>query len=244
MDANVCSWGVARVPDETALLPIGMERGGDGGWMAHCFDYPGATVKAPDERLAQALVGRFAREEAAALGERAPAGTAVVERVDTPRALCRAGDTEAMFDVWRTPLGDAAWARGRDYLAWSRSELLALWNAVPGEMRAWRPTPDKRSLAEIVSHVADAEAFYLVRLSPTGAPVRELWQRHARRDASVEARLTAIRADLLLALEQAPRSRVAVHDPDGETWTPAKVLYRSIWHERHHTRQMLRFLVS
>ncbi|MCL6595102.1 MAG: DinB family protein [Firmicutes bacterium] len=230
--------------DDTALLAIGMERGGDGGWMAHCFDYPGATVKAPDERLAQALVAHFVIEEAAALGERAPVGTTVVERVETPHAACRAGDTEAMFDVWRTPLADAVWARGRNYLAWSRSQLLALWNAVPDEMRDWRPLPDKRSIAEIVSHVADAEDFYLVRLSPTGAPVRELWQRHARRDAPVEARLTTIRADLLDALENVPRSRVAVHDPDGETWTPAKVLYRAIWHERHHTRQIRRFLVS
>jgi len=229
---------------EEESLSVGLEQGGDGGWIAHCFRYPGATLKVPDGPIAPALVRRFAVEEAAALAEPPPSSVVVVEQVVTPTALCREGDTQAMFHAWRHPLTKEDLERGERYLAWSRGELRALWAELSGEIRNWRPAADKRSLREIVSHVADAEAFYLVRLSPEGASMRDLWHNHARQHAPVEVRLAAIRDELIQTLLRTPRDRVAVHEPHQETWTPAKVLYRAIWHERHHTRQIVRYLVS
>ncbi len=168
--------------------------------------------------------------------------------LDVPVA---AGDTEAIFDPDREPLDPAYLAYALEYLKASRAALLGLVGAIPPEMLDWRPAAGRRAIAEILGHIADAEAFYAMRLDEpqAGAEAARRWRDYAHRDsvlAPVE-RLTRVREAVLsrlAGLDEADRRRVSVHDPHAEAWSARKVLRRLVWHERYHTRQMEVFLTS
>ncbi|MBE3589382.1 MAG: DinB family protein, partial [Firmicutes bacterium] len=96
-------------------------------------------------------------------------------------------------------------------------------------------------------HLADAEAFYRVRLEAPGPGLRRHWKEAAAPGAPWRERLERSRQALvqrLRSLTPAERARLAVHEPHAEAWTARKVLYRAAWHERHHTRQIERWLTE
>ena len=233
-----------------------LELGADGWCMVHFPAVPGAGFKAPSAVAAAAKVEEAWRAESTWLAARGlaplpvdfgsaaeaaaakdrPSPILSVVRTDV---LTATGDTEAYVPVFGQPLKPATVERGDAYLAASRAALLDL---VAGKPAGWfdvRPAPGKRTPREVLHHIADAELFYLVRLIPDQHAARETWAQWSGRGEPEFNRLADIRARVLAAFASLPaaeNSQVTVHDPHAEVWTPLKVLYRAIWHERYTTK--------
>lgn len=233
--------------DRVALY---VELGADGGCLCHCLDHPGAAFKVPAPELAPVLAPEHVAAERAWLAARGllPAGVPVwpgavyeAERVTTG-ARTWDGDTEALFAPHREPLDDAALEAGLRLLEASRAALLELVEALPAGMLDFRPDPARRSVREVLEHLADAEAFYRVRLEEPRPDLRRLWEEAAVPGRPWRERLARSRGALverLRSLRAAERACVVVHDPGAEAWTARKVLYRAAWHERWHTRRLV-----
>ncbi len=163
---------------------------------------------------------------------------AILETVRT-RAITAAGDSEGYFRWCGEPLTTQLVDQAISHLHAGRE---ALWSLVAERGDGWldaRPKPGKRSTRETLHHLADAELFYLVRLASSQAEARENWAAWSGRGQTEKARLDAIRQRLIDALRSLPgrsAARVTVHDPHAERWSPLKVAYRAIWHERYTTR--------
>lgn len=241
--------------DPGGRVALYLELGADGGCMCHCLDHPGAAFKAVSPELVPLLAPEEIAAERAWLAGRGllPPGTPVwpvavyeAERVLTP-ARVREGDTEALFAPHRQPLDHATLEEWLRLLEATRAALLALADALPEELLDFRPAPARRSVREVLEHLADAEAFYLVRLDPPGPEDARRWQEAAAPGAPWRRRLAWVRRCLierLGTLDGEARARTVVHDPHAEPWTARKVLYRVAWHERWHTRQPQRWLSS
>ncbi len=162
------------------------------------------------------------------------------------------GDTEATFAPDLGPLDQAYLDYVLAYVRASRRTLLDLADRLGPALADWRPAEGKRTIGEVLGHVADAEAFYAVRLEdparpaiparPSGSPtMAELWKHYAGRDLGLGpaerlARTRELVVDRLGRLNDDDRRRVI--ESRGETWTARKVLRRLAWHERYHTRQI------
>ncbi len=169
--------------------------------------------------------------------------------LDVPVAT---GDTEAIFEPERA-LADEAYVRYvLGYVRASRQALLALVMALPSAMLDWRPSEGKRSIGEILGHISDAEAYYLVHLGePAATPGKpssgQLWAEYAGRNLGLGPveRIERTRGFVLCRLSNLAddeRRRVSVFPPHSEIWSARKVLRRLAWHERYHTRQIEAFL--
>lgn|SRR5690606_28187634 len=240
------------------VLPVYLEMGQAGGCMCHCLVHPGATFKAPGEAAALALAPAFIQAERAWLAGRGlldpaaacrPVAVEVAGRVVTGGRVT-SGDTEAFFEPWHRPLDDAVLDLGLRVLAAAREDLMRLMRGLPPAMLDWRPAPGKRSLGEVLEHLANTEAYYAVHLETPDRATGDLWKQAALPGAPVWDRLDHARRYLverLRGLSAEERSRVTDHPSDEdriERWSARKVLYRAIWHERYHTRQMQGWLVQ
>jgi len=247
----------------SAELDAGLELGADGWCMLHFPAVAGVAYKAPDvtQALDQAplrLAEELAWLEKRGLGPELPQGSAfkpgggmagmgdvacrVVETTRT-RAACATGDTEAFLAAWAEPLGQEQLSRGLAYLDAARADLLEITLRQDSAWLNQAPSPGCRTPREVLHHLADAELFYLVRLEPTPERAAALWREAAAKGSSELDRLTLIRqrlAERLNGLDQGALGRITVHDPHAERWTAAKVLYRAIWHQRHHARALIR----
>ena len=244
-----------------------LELGAKDGWcLVHCPDLPGLGFKSPSREAALALAPlRLAAElawvqsagiavpvlaSAAGLGAEVSAFVAAGEATgDNPVA---SGDTEATFAPDLEPLDGAYLAYVLSYMRASRRTLLDLVDRLGPALADWRPTEGKRTIGEVLGHIADAEAFYAVRLEHPAQPggseqpegpqaAAELWKRYAGRDLGLGpverlVRTRELVLDRLNRLSDEDRGRVI--ELRGETWTARKVLRRLAWHERYHTRQI------
>lgn len=235
-------------------LRVYLESGAKDGWChLHCPDLPGLGFKAPSPEAATALAPfrleaelDWARKVGLALPlDGTPKLTVVgAVKVEVPVA---AGDTEAIFGPEMTGVDADYLAFAMNYLKAARKPLLSLCERLPASVMAWRPAKGKRSIEEVLGHVADAEAFYLVRLEAPEAATRELWTEYALPKSPPAARLEWVRNKTIERLENLSKDdcfRVSRHDPHTETWTARKVLRRMIWHDRYHTRQIDAYLTS
>lgn len=151
-------------------------------------------------------------------------------------------DTEGFFEVDRRAYADADVTRTATLLAASRRDLL---DAVAGRSARTldrRLVEDRRTIREILDHVAVAEHWYATRVDlPVDVP--DGWRGYP--EGTFE-RLAATRADVERALGVLPdvpaERRSATRDVDGERWSVRKVLRRLVWHERLHYRQLVRLL--
>lgn len=246
------------------MLEFYLEIGAKDGWcLVHCPDLPGLGYKAPSREAALALAPLrvaaelgWARLRTGPFGLAVPAGedyeVAGEVTLDVPVAT---GDTEATFEPELAPLDDSYLAYCLAYLGASRETLQSLVARLPRDLLDWRPAEGKRTIGEILGHVSDAEAFYLVRLedpapgraAEPGAAAGKLWAHYAGRELGPVERLARTRelaVERLGRLTAADRERVSRFDPHAETWTARKVLRRMVWHERYHTRQIETFLVT
>jgi len=240
-----------------------LEIGADGWCLVHYPAVPGAGFKAASVTAALGQLQDRWTQEIGWLGERGlrPLGIAAddllssdgqdsarhagggrgfrITEITRTAVLAATGDTEAYLPAFGQPLTPALAEQGLAYLAAGRAELLALVAAKPAAWLDLRPAPGKRSPREVLHHLADAELFYLVRLWPDQAEARELWAKWSGRGEPELQRLAAIRQRFVATIASLAEDRqalVTVHDPQAERWTPFKVVYRAIWHERYTTR--------
>ncbi len=118
-------------------------------------------------------------------------------------------------------------------LSWTRADLLATLQPLTDQQWAYKAEGERRDIAGIVKHVADADRWYVDRLGLA----------YPRKDhpAELMPRLEKSRA---LMIETLPTLEGAhkVVGIDGEFWSPRKMLRRSVWHERDHTEHIRKLL--
>lgn len=238
--------------DEMGPRPaVALELGADS-WCMSCYPcLPGAGFKAGSVGAAsRRWLEAFETERAwlagrgvAPLSLRLPVNpepgqVRVLETVRTP-ALTATGDSEAYFAFFGQPLTPELVEQGEAQLAAGRAAVLAWADARSPAWLDERTATGKRTPREVLHHLADAELFYLVRLLPEGQAARESWAAWSGRGMRETERLATVRNRLLAALHGLAEDRRAfltVHDPHAERWTPMKVMWRAIWHERYTLR--------
>ena len=212
-------------------------------WLAWALDLPGCYAAAHTEAdaLAQApaaiatYLAWLAHHDASLP---LPKASIAVEHVETFCAHANPDDpsylVNAFFGDDRRPLGLGDLILGRRVLHWSHQELLALLQPldaarlklpIPGEVRG--------NLAGILEHVAGAENWYLGMLG--------LGLAAASLTGDSMARLERVRAHTL-ASWWTLLGETSVTTCCGEGWSARKIVRRTLWHQRAHTRQIQRLI--
>lgn len=119
-------------------------------------------------------------------------------------------------------------------LEWSRSELLAIAGGLDGVKLAQEYPGERWSIAGILSHIANAEWWYLSRLGLAPFGGSQLPDDPFERLQVTRARLV----EVLPGLE----GTAQVVGVDGEFWSPRKLVRRAAWHERDHTGHIIKLL--
>jgi len=237
-------------------MKVYLEQGAKDGWcLVHCPDLPGLGFKAPSREIALALAPLRVEAEldwvaksGLPVEEADPAASEVevvgAVAVEVPVA---AGDSEAIFGPEMSALDSDYLSFILKYLKASRHALARMVDRLPDSALNWRPARGKRSLGEVLGHIADGEAFYMVRLETPEEATKELWERYANPKLPPRERLDRTRhlvIERLGGLSEEDMSRISRHEPHSETWTARKVLRRLVWHERYHTRQIEAYLTT
>lgn len=224
--------------------------------MCHFLDLPGATFKCRNEETALALAPQAARDELAWLGERVPDHPSVVDPVSrecvvagrvVTTALAGSSDTEAFFDVWVGPLTSTETRHGLSYMRVAREALISEIMAMPTHRLDLPPAHGKRTILQVLRHVAQAQLWYVSRLKRARHEVVIVPQEAESRPEEslhwLHLAQTAFEAAIAQAAQSAPDC-TAMLDPHAERWTASKVLYRGIWHDRHHLRAIVESLID
>ncbi len=152
-------------------------------------------------------------------------------------------DSEAFF-VWdKEAFEDLMLDESAELLSASRNDLLELVQDLSDDVLDRRFVDGKRTVREILDHIAIAEWWYTTRIAPDPSAVRP-WKDFGQ-DAFM--RLQGIRAMFandfshrLRRMSEADRCRI--FQRNGEQWTAKKVLRRAVWHELLHIKQLRRLL--
>lgn len=158
-----------------------------------------------------------------------------------------AGGTNALFTAEREPATDGDIELCFRRMSGNRAQTRWLVKDVPGRVLAARPRGEPRSIADTLSHIADAELWYLSRIG------REAKAAARRLPRDPMERLEAARRAVLPMLNSlTPRERSGLFVPTkwcsprqrrvGEPWTARKVLRRILEHERQHAAYIARLL--
>jgi predicted RNase H-like HicB family nuclease/uncharacterized damage-inducible protein DinB len=212
-------------------------------WLAWALDLPGCYAAASTEAdaLAQApaAIGAYlawlAHHDASLP---LPKASIAVEHVETFCAHANPDDpsylVNAFFDDDRRPLGLGDLILARWTLHWSHQELLALLRSLNAS-RLHQPIPGevRGNLAGILEHVAGAENWYLdmLGLGLRGDSIPE----------EPLGRLERVRAHTL-ASWWTLLGETSVTTCCGEGWSARKIVRRTLWHQRAHTRQIQRLI--
>lgn len=219
-----------------------LEEHADGRCLAHLPDLAGCAVAGADRATALAATPHAIRaylDWCGAHGDPLPEDGVIevtVAEVVRDAGPWRPGAVNALFSADRAPLGDAELRTYLRRMSYARGDLLAWVRALPaGALDAAAPH-DNRTVREVLTHLADSEAWYLSRLGQRITPDLE-GEEILRR--LVDGRARAVEAILRLS----PRQRDLVYiptehpsdDPE-EGWTLRKVLRRFLEHELDHLR--------
>lgn len=224
----------------------------ENGSILFALSYPGACGWGADESIAKDRLrtglsfteGWLARHDFipelyAPLPE--PLRFRIVERVPaTGNPLdC---DSEGFFDRDARGYTDRDVGRTRRLLTASRADLLDLTRDLDGRVLNRRLRKDRRTVREILEHIATTEHWYMTRIElPFGLPPDR-----TEYPAETFEYLTGIRADVdsfLDAVIDVPADEGrTVWRKRGERWTVAKVLRRFVWHELLHYYQLVRLV--
>lgn len=115
------------------------------------------------------------------------------------------------------------------WMAVSHQELVDLVKDLPEEQLMLKSGEDKRSIKDIIYHLADAEIWYTDRLKQL--PEAPLYRLAAARGVALERLRTVVGSE---------KSGTTVHDD--EDWTPRKIIRRMMEHEREHIQQIREML--
>ncbi|MDI6824498.1 MAG: DinB family protein [Bacillota bacterium] len=231
-------------------VPVCAEVNDRGEAIVFAFDWPGACGWGPSLEVALAKLERdieFTRSWLLSHGiereYKPPVQLDVVETVVATGVPLEC-DSEGFFTRDAQPYTDAEVELTGTLLAFSRDDLLRLMGGLrnPQAALSFRLIEGKRTILEILDHVAIAEWWYTTRI---GAPSPDHdWRDYG--DTPFE-RLRAIRQmfvrDFLPGLRNAPlKDREQTFCLMGETWSARKVLRRAVWHELLHYKQLLRLV--
>lgn len=151
------------------------------------------------------------------------------------------GDSEGYFAFDGLPLTAAEFQRAQRYLAYARSDVLALVQSLGDELFFKEVGRSGRSVGATLSHLATTDLWYAQRSGGTPDP---LWQIHL---------LDELRNISLRWLQQSfvegEVPALSIVAPDAwnlddraERWTLPKSLRRYVWHDLVHLRAIRRAL--
>lgn len=240
-------------------LAAALETGTTGLWYGRFIDLLGTHVRAADrdaalEELKEELV--YHQEWLRRHGETPPRldspAITVAEEVTGVNLLGESGGMVALFmyDVRAVPpslLEECV--RRMDY---NRCDLLAQVRGLSAESMSVVPPGKKRNITQILSHVCNAEEWYVSRLGPEADRVYEssLGMSVEEADAlPVLERLETVRRGCVETLRQVVSgkgdrvfTRAEYTSYPGERWTAHKVLRRFLEHEREHIYNIREYL--
>lgn len=219
--------------------------------VVFAFDYPGACGWGPTLDAALARLGpdiTFMANWLAARGFSAPPAPAapelsIIERLPAtgdPAVDC---DSEGFY-VWdAVPHTDAELVQTAMMLGFSRAELTATVTGLSDAALDLRLVEGKRTIREILDHIAIAEWWYTTRVLADPAQAKS-WRDYG---SDAFSRLDAVRG--LYLREHLPRlaemsesERTTQYVLGRETWSARKTLRRAFWHEMLHYKQLLRLV--
>ena len=207
-----------------------------------CFSR-GASRDEALSLLDEAVEGRLTWLMARGLNYPRLSGFKVIEEQHDVPELGESGGAVALFKSDETPVDEAYLGDALRLMRFSREEILSLVEHLTEEELDACPIPRKRTVRRDITHIVDAEEWYISRL---GSKYQRAYEDNlrtmteARRLSAVE-RLRLTRGAMIPALEsalrdarQGPFTRSAYTRYPDEQWTLRKVLRRFIEHEREH----------
>ncbi|NMB89930.1 MAG: DinB family protein [Chloroflexi bacterium] len=234
------------------LIKVGLENGIEGRSLAWAIDFPGCFAYGSDGPEALMSIPRALLAYHAWLDRHTPdswlkdLGDFDVRLVDVWQVYYldeqyepaeQGREINAWFQSDWMPLSRLEVQRGAAMLQWSRQDLLD--TAQPlGDARLDQPiSGEKRTLRGILTHVANAEWWYLDQFKLAGMAYTSLPK------DDVFARLRIVRQQTQAVLAEMP-GREQVTGVGGELWSPRKLLRRLLWHEQDHIEHIRKLLVS
>jgi len=218
---------------------LGVEDMEPGHWIAWVFALPGcfASASSQDEAVADAPaeIGAYfawlrAHEEPVP-GARE---TIETEVVSVFHSFTSEDDylVNAFFEADRSPLTPLDVARALDLLSYSRQDLLNLFEHSSPDRLA-HPIPGEvfDSITGILMHIAQAERWYFHNIGLEQAPL----------PGDPLAALDLVRAQTRAWLPELIGDQ-RIHEWKQEQWSARKVLRRTLWHERDHTKHIRKLL--
>jgi uncharacterized damage-inducible protein DinB len=167
----------------------------------------------------------------------------VIEEQHNIPELGESGGVVALFKSDLTPIDEASLRDAERLMQFSREEVLSAVEQLTKEELDACPIPRKRTVRFDITHIVNAEEWYISRLGPKYQRLYEDKLRMikgARRLSAVE-RLRLTRGAMIPALgaalrdaHQGPFTRRAYTRYPDEQWTLRKVLKRFLEHEREH----------
>ncbi len=136
---------------------------------------------------------------------------------------------------WK-PLTHEDIRRGLLTLQWSRVDLLELAAGLSADQLNQKFEGERWSILGVLNHVANAEHWYLDRLSLAHTERNQL-------PSDVFDRLLAVREQLCRVLPTLAGSNLVV-GVEGEFWSPRKVLRRAAWHEIDHIEHIFKLMAK
>lgn len=219
--------------------------------IAFAFDWPATCGWGPSLDAALDRLGcdvAFMSSWLAARGFDVPTAPAAAEAViveclpatGDPAVEC---DTEGFYAWDAKPYTDAELAQTAMMLGFSRAELLSTIAGLSDAALDLRLVEGKRTVREIIDHIAIAEWWYTTRIMAEPSQAKS-WRDYGR---DAHERLAAVRdmflRDYLPRLAEMPAAERAKQYVQGrETWSARKTLRRAFWHEMLHYKQLLRLV--
>jgi len=223
---------------------------GERWWYAHVVELPGCFTREDDrEEALTALPEAISRHldylrSKGVKREWTASGLHVVEEVDGIPELGEAGGAVALFRSDGVPVSGEEFRHFLELMRWNREELMSIVEPLSERARTARSLPDKWTINETLSHIANAEEWYVSRLGLKAQREYEAFTEALKPDEKRQAildRLDTTRRGVYHALDVSfergvPRvfKRSAYTKHPEERWTFRKVLRRFVEHEREH----------
>lgn len=232
-------------------INVGVEKYPGGRSIAWALDYPGcfangssdseAIIRLPDAllRYKDWINSHVTDSWMKDLGDFSVhlADTFEVYSIDAQYELTASGyEVNAWFRHDWKPFTDEDIHRGLLTLQWSRIDLLELTAGLSPEQLNQKFEGERWSILGVLNHVANAEHWYLDRLSLAHTERKNL-------PSDVYERLLVVREQLNRVLPTLAGSTMVV-GVDGEFWSPRKVLRRAAWHEIDHIEHIFKLIAE
>jgi len=229
-------------------IQIGLENGIEGRSLAWALDHPGCFAYGSDGPEAIVAMSQAIPSHIAWMAKHTPQPWFQPAEIDIRlvetwecyhidehyNRVEKGREINAWFQTFWKPLTGLEIDQGLQILAWSRADLLDLVGDLTAEQLETRLPVERWSILGVIRHVANAEWWYMDRLSKADCANSELPLPVFDRLASQRSRLIQVLPELA-GVDQ-------VVGKDGEFWSPRKLLMRAAWHELDHIHHLIRLI--